>query len=299
MTETPAPLRIPIAHSVRYAARGLPDVPFLYGPGVIRPSEITLTYRAAPDSQLGQVHAYVKGRLWVDEREVPTASGYGQHYDDGLGGWPKWLTEEARLHDPAAVPPATDRAALRQQVAEAVERVFEAWREGLGDQRPQDAITNEVLSVLPASSDRAAALREAADFFRGLHATKTAISAAEAEAELRRMADETPQAETQAERRETVEFLTQTQQPDGTWEFSSGATRVLEAAASIQASLRRRFPDTGHRLAQRTTTVVVQLLADCPACGAGIEHDVHCPTPETHNWGCGCPPDQAQPAKEA
>ncbi|NEE46873.1 hypothetical protein G3M55_19955, partial [Streptomyces sp. SID8455] len=32
---------------------------------------------------------------------------------------------------------------------------------------------------------------------------------------------------------------------------------------------------------------------DCPACDAGIEHAVHCPTPETHNAGCGCPSDVA------
>ncbi|MEE6264942.1 hypothetical protein V2E29_04675 [Streptomyces diastatochromogenes] len=32
--------------------------------------------------------------------------------------------------------------------------------------------------------------------------------------------------------------------------------------------------------------------ADCPACEVGIDHDVHCPTPESHNWGCGCPSDQ-------
>ncbi|MFJ3950249.1 hypothetical protein ACIPXV_09290 [Streptomyces libani] len=32
---------------------------------------------------------------------------------------------------------------------------------------------------------------------------------------------------------------------------------------------------------------------DCPACEAGIAHDEHCPTPETHNWGCGCPTDEA------
>ena len=30
---------------------------------------------------------------------------------------------------------------------------------------------------------------------------------------------------------------------------------------------------------------------DCPSCDAGIPHDTHCPTPETHNWGCGCPTD--------
>ncbi|MFE3578750.1 hypothetical protein [Streptomyces vinaceus] len=28
---------------------------------------------------------------------------------------------------------------------------------------------------------------------------------------------------------------------------------------------------------------------DCPSCEVGIEHTEHCPTPETHNWGCGCP----------
>jgi hypothetical protein len=33
---------------------------------------------------------------------------------------------------------------------------------------------------------------------------------------------------------------------------------------------------------------------DCPACDAGIEHTEHCPTPETHNWGCGCPTDQTR-----
>lgn len=32
---------------------------------------------------------------------------------------------------------------------------------------------------------------------------------------------------------------------------------------------------------------------DCPACDAGIAHTEHCPTPETHNAGCGCPSDVA------
>ncbi|WP_086562016.1 hypothetical protein [Streptomyces africanus] len=97
--------RIPLAYSVHYAVRGLPEVPNLYGAGVIAPCEITLTYRAVPDSQLGRLHAYVAGRLWIDGAEVPSLSGglYGQHYDDGLGGWPEWLAEEARLHDPERV----------------------------------------------------------------------------------------------------------------------------------------------------------------------------------------------------
>ncbi|MFE9382339.1 hypothetical protein ACFYMO_03745 [Streptomyces sp. NPDC007025] len=35
---------------------------------------------------------------------------------------------------------------------------------------------------------------------------------------------------------------------------------------------------------------------DCPACDAGLDHTEHCPTPETHNWGCGCATDQAPAA---
>lgn len=37
---------------------------------------------------------------------------------------------------------------------------------------------------------------------------------------------------------------------------------------------------------------------DCPGCEVGIEHTEHCPTPETHNWGCGCPTDQ-RPAEQS
>lgn len=118
--------RIPLAHTVHYVARGLPEVPNQYGAGVLAPSEITLTYRAAPDSQLGRVHAYVAGRLWVDGVEIPLLSGglYGQHYD-GSDVWPDWLTEEARLHDPeaAAVEPAADRASLAAGLRAAADEI--------------------------------------------------------------------------------------------------------------------------------------------------------------------------------
>ncbi|MER7734133.1 hypothetical protein ABTX80_24900 [Streptomyces erythrochromogenes] len=40
-----------------------------------------------------------------------------------------------------------------------------------------------------------------------------------------------------------------------------------------------------------------QALRDCPSCEIGSEHDAHCPTPESHNWGCGCPTD-AKPADD-
>ncbi|MFI7294002.1 hypothetical protein [Streptomyces sp. NPDC050121] len=51
----------------------------------------------------------------------------------------------------------------------------------------------------------------------------------------------------------------------------------------------------------RDRDAVVALLrrmADCPACETGIEHDVHCPTPESHNWGCGCQPGPSRVAAE-
>jgi hypothetical protein len=101
-TDQTAVDRIPIARSVVYAVRGAPEVPNQYGPGVLVPSEITLTYKSATDSQLGRIHAYVAGRIWVDGKETPLLPGglYGQHYFDGLDGWPEWLAEEARLHDP-------------------------------------------------------------------------------------------------------------------------------------------------------------------------------------------------------
>jgi hypothetical protein len=165
--QTAEPIRIPIAHSVRYAARGLPEVPNQYGAGVLAPSEITLTYRAAPDSQLGRVHAYVAGRLWVDGAEIPLLPGglYGQHYDDGLDGWPVWLAEEARLHDPAvpvAAPPTTEQTALRKLIGQ----VLRPWLLGGDDAdvtRRVGYATASVMAVLPAPVDRAAVLRAAAD----------------------------------------------------------------------------------------------------------------------------------------
>ncbi|MDX2532321.1 hypothetical protein QBA79_36420 [Streptomyces scabiei] len=208
MSINPNPDRIPIAHSVVYAARGLPEVPNQYGRGTLAPSEITLTYRAAPDSQLGRVHAYVAGRLRVDGVDLPMPNGlYGQHYFDGLTDWPEWLAEEARLHDPDAVssavsvvPPATNQTALRDRIASAIFGAFsdvDVW--DCTDARTKAVCRAEadaVLAVLPAPVDQAAVLNRAADFFHGLSLTGTAVTAREVEAELRRLAAEAPHTET-------------------------------------------------------------------------------------------------------
>lgn len=72
------------------------------------------------------------------------------------------ITPDALKPQPAAAParpaPATGRDMLRERIAEAVDRVFDAWRQGLGETRPQDAVTDAVLAVLPAPDQQAAEL---------------------------------------------------------------------------------------------------------------------------------------------
>jgi len=116
----------------------------------------------------------VAGRIWVDGVETPLLPGglYGQHYFDGLDGWPEWLAAEARLHDPdaPAVVPSVGGAALRDRIAHALERedaLHWGYDHGFADSYGTDAETDgfvdAVLAVLPAPADRAAVLTEAAD----------------------------------------------------------------------------------------------------------------------------------------
>lgn len=109
--------RIPVARSVVYAVRGMPDVQDEYNATrTITPTEISLTYRAAEDSQLGRVHAYVKGWWMEDGARVPMDKPVGRHFwGRDFDGWPEWLAAEARLHDPDRVP--ADRAAMLREEA--------------------------------------------------------------------------------------------------------------------------------------------------------------------------------------
>lgn len=157
MTETanPQPDRIPIGQSVAYVVRGMPEVADEYtAERTIAPTEITLSYRSAPDSQLGRVSAYVKGWWMEGGARVPMDKPVGRWFYNGPDGWPDWLAEEARLHDPDAAVPS-------------------------------------------APADRAAILREAADFLRDAH-FRDGLSVQEIGTALRHMADEAQQPETQA-----------------------------------------------------------------------------------------------------
>jgi hypothetical protein len=99
--------RIPIGHSVNYAVRGLPEIADEYNAErTIDPIEITLAYRAAPDSHLGRISAYVKGWWMQDGKRVPMDKPVGRWLYGDTEAWPEWLAEEARLHDPDAAAPA-------------------------------------------------------------------------------------------------------------------------------------------------------------------------------------------------
>lgn len=126
-TDPPTVDRIPLAHSVVYAVRGAPEIGDEYNATrTIAPTEITLTYWTATDSQLGRIHAYVKGWWMEDGARVPMDKPVGRHLYGDPEAWPAWLAEEARLHDPAAVsvPPPADRAAILREAAEDLATAF-------------------------------------------------------------------------------------------------------------------------------------------------------------------------------
>ncbi|WP_228981428.1 hypothetical protein [Streptomyces sp. DH12] len=100
--------------------------------------------------------------------------------------------------------------------------------------------------------------------------------------------------------RRAVEYLLQTQQPDGTWEMSSGPNQDRTVAEQRLQRHRERMPDFVHRLVERITTVTVRQLAeqqpavhiggrgnaeDCPACRPEIDKTVLYP------WICPGQPD--------
>lgn len=71
----------------------------------------------------------------------------------------RWAAEppsDVRAVSSARPTPATERDTLRGRIAAAVDRAFDAWRQGLGETRPQDAVTDAVLAVLPAPDQQTA-----------------------------------------------------------------------------------------------------------------------------------------------
>ncbi|MES9804948.1 hypothetical protein [Streptomyces cinereoruber] len=62
-------------------------------------------------------------------------------------------------------------------------------------------------------------------------------------------------------------------------------TKLLDSMMSFRAAAAAR--QAGGQQPDTTTPARA-----CVECELGTTHTVHCPSPETHNWGCGCPTDE-------
>jgi hypothetical protein len=149
----------PLSQSVELALTHQPDVKYKYGTGRLRPERVVFYYLN------DRINAHLHG-VWTREDGDVTDDPCDQDYRHDVE-WPGWLAEMARDRDPRAVPagqaPATNPTALHDRIAQALS---DARRPGLGGMTEAEAVAymaDAVLSVLPASVDRAAVLREAAD----------------------------------------------------------------------------------------------------------------------------------------
>jgi hypothetical protein len=229
--------RTPYCRKIRYGITGAPiltedEMDGSHAPGVgMEPRLIELVYSSARDGKPASVSASVTG-WWTrfGRREQPEDQ-MTTHFKNGPDGWPDWLVGEARLHDPAAVvPPAVDRAALRDRIAEGLldhlSRTADIRRGDDGELAFMPVVTetermrlaDAVLAVLPATTDRAAEVAKhvtraifalkspvppGSEHYRsgwddGLEAAMDAARDAVLSV-LRRMADETPQSVAETE----------------------------------------------------------------------------------------------------
>ncbi|MGS2592048.1 hypothetical protein [Streptomyces hebeiensis] len=206
------------------------------------------------------------------------------------------------LHTPEPAAGAlADRAALRDRIAEApvdwidghpqLEAIAAAVWEQCGRSDSGACVEDDPRTIAAVAAatirtgggqtepgaDRAAILREAADRLWSLanRTTERGAGVLWAADQLRRMAAEAQQPEAEATVDRAAVLLWGADQIDA-------ATRQAKADGVLESDKFRPCRDASAQL---------RALAGCAACEAGVEHDVHCPIPETHNWGCGCPTD--------
>lgn len=179
--------RTPHCTKIRYGITGAPlltedEMDGSHAPGVgVAPTLVELVYSPARDGKPARVDASVTG----DWTRFGEPDGFGgrvtTHFKNGPDGWPAWLAEEARLHDPAAKAERLrekHKASLRRADEINNELMEEVQRYAEGSERPVlwsvynrmhlRAITAEaeleklrradaVLGVLPAGSGDATA----------------------------------------------------------------------------------------------------------------------------------------------
>ncbi|WP_405699129.1 hypothetical protein OG209_05395 [Streptomyces sp. NBC_01383] len=119
-----------------------------------------------------------------------------------------------------------------------------------------------VLAVLPAPVDRAAVLREAADFLRDAHFTD-GMSVQEIGTALGHMADVAQQPETDAAYPTTTTWTVEAREPNGTW-TEWGDHYTSDKAHQLAAEFRRTAPNRGIRVVRQVVTYTVEFAADQP-----------------------------------
>lgn len=231
-------VRTPYCTKIRYGITGAPtldesEMDGSHAPGVgVLPTSIELVYSAARDGKPASVSASVAGD-WMRFGK-PDGGQVTTHFSGGPDGWPFWLAEEARLHDPgAAVPSAVPAPAADRATEE--HRLVLSDALGLGTGAPWDAIHDWVteLALPPLGQDpvarrlglvaehRATVLNEAADHLasQAANASPSARDVILADvAELRRLAVEARDGQTtqtEAQRSDVgTEFVQQIDNPD-------------------------------------------------------------------------------------
>lgn len=108
MTDQPPTVdRTPYCHKIRYGITGAPiltedEMDGTFAPGVgVRPTLIELVYSPARDGKPARINASVTGDWMRFGKPDPFGGQATTHFKSGPDGWPAWLAEEARLHDPA------------------------------------------------------------------------------------------------------------------------------------------------------------------------------------------------------
>ncbi|WP_369043436.1 hypothetical protein [Streptomyces sp. Midd1] len=100
-----------------------------------------------------RVARQLAARDWLDDST--SDEEWNRKSADFRADYLTYAREVIALVQPAAAVPAsapTDPVALRERLDAAIDGVFDRWRNGLGDQSPQDAIRAAVWAVLSAAA---------------------------------------------------------------------------------------------------------------------------------------------------
>jgi hypothetical protein len=130
------------AQTISVLVSGQPDIENKFGPGLIRPDDVRLTYRGQ------HIDARVDGR-WVRENGELTTARLDQHYTvrdaTDIVAWPDWLCALATLMRPSDAAPSVPA----DQDAE-VKQLREKYRDGL---RRADEVNNALMEEVQRYAD--------------------------------------------------------------------------------------------------------------------------------------------------